>query len=212
MGESSTKNNGIRKYSAILALLVIAILVLSGCESHEDSLQDEELDNDAGVEATVTPTTLVQPQTPAQQPQKVPTATSSQAGNTQQQPQKQAANLQKVTNQQTSQQQTAQLTQSTLPQNPANTEFIDIIDREFLPLNLELRANTTVVWRHKDDFRPLIQHIIRVRTKGVGDELTRSERLSKGQNLTFKFTEPGTYEYMDVLFIKDMDIGKIVVK
>jgi len=201
MRNLSTKNIGTSKQLVILTLLAIVIAVISGCESQEASVLDDDIDNEADAQAT-TPASQSQPQaspqTNAQQPQKTSTPTSPQASNVQQQTQAAA--------------QQAKQTQSTLPQKPANTEFIDIIDREFVPLNLEIPVNTTVIWMHKDEFRPLIQHVIRVRTKGVGDELARSERLSKGQNLTYRFTTPGTYEYMDVLFIKDMDVGKIVVK
>ncbi|MBS3158517.1 hypothetical protein J4206_04485 [Candidatus Woesearchaeota archaeon] len=193
MKDLSTKI-GKSRHLVILAILVIVILILSGCESQESSVIDDDFEDD-DAQATTTPaapqpqTPQASPQTNVQQPQKTPTQTPQQA----------AA------------QQTTQ-TQSTLPQKPLNTEFIDIIDREFTPLNMEIPVNTTVVWMHKDEFRPLIQHVIRVRTKGIGDELIRSERLSKGQNLSYRFTTPGTYEYMDVLFIKDMDVGKITVR
>ncbi len=187
MADLSTKNIGMSKYFATLILLIIVIAVLSSCKNQEASEQEDEFDEVADIEPSALPAAPIQAQT------------NPQPNNAQQQTQSTIP-------------QAAQLTQSTLPQKPANTEFIDIIDREFVPLNIEIPINTTVIWMHKDEFRPLIQHMIKVRTKGIADELTKSERLSKGQNLTYMFTTPGTYEYMDILFIKDMDIGKIIVK
>lgn len=178
----------------LVFLLVLSLIFQASCTAQEINDNNEEVED---VDATSDATQLQkQPATSIQQQ-------VQQVSPPQNKPQQ--VNQQLVTP-------NTQQTQSTLPQKLLTTEFIEIIDREFVPLNLEIPVNTTVIWMHKDDFRPLIQHMIKVRNKGVANELAKSEKLVKEQNLTYKFTVPGTYEYMDVLFLKDMGVGKIVVK
>ena len=178
----------------LVFLLVLSLIFQASCTAQEINEDNEEIEEE-------------NTESDATQQQKQPASTAQQQVQQVSQPQNkpQQVNQQLVT-------QNTQQTQSILPEKHLNTEFIEIIDREFVPLNLEIPINTTVIWLHKDDFRPLIQHIIKVRNKGVANELAKSEKLFKEQNLTYKFTVPGTYEYMDVLFLKDMEVGKIVVK
>jgi plastocyanin len=87
---------------------------------------------------------------------------------------------------------------------------IEIVDMSFLPRTLEISVNETVVWQHIDNLRPLTPHMVKIR-QGAS-ELVRSTKMQFGNSFNYTFTEAGEYQYFDIIFVKEMGIGKITVK
>jgi len=58
---------------------------------------------------------------------------------------------------------------------------------KFVPQNLNVKVGTTVTWRNEDH----VPHNIE-----SSDGTLQSPNLEQGETWSFKFTQPGTYEYI----------------
>jgi plastocyanin len=82
----------------------------------------------------------------------------------------------------------------------ATTEVTMARSYRFDPQTIEIRAGQTVTWTNEDNFT----HTVQV-AGGEDHEVGRGERVS------IRFGEPGTYAYVCTLHRKDMD-GTVIVR
>lgn len=85
--------------------------------------------------------------------------------------------------------------------NDAASQQVKIDNFCFTPQQLTIAQGTTVVWTNDDD----VPHTV----VGTRKEF-RSRALDTGDQFSFTFTKPGTYEYF--CSVHPMMTGKIVVK
>jgi plastocyanin len=83
----------------------------------------------------------------------------------------------------------------------ASSQQIKIDNFSFTPHQLTIAQGTTVVWANVDD----VPHTV----VGTHQEF-RSKALDTGDQFSFTFTKPGTYEYF--CSVHPMMTGKIIVK
>lgn len=83
---------------------------------------------------------------------------------------------------------------------PVKGNFVTISNFSFNPDVLEVSANDTVTWRNNDS----------VTHKIVSSNLFESGNLNQGNEFSFTFTTPGTYDY--ICSIHPSMKGKIIVK
>jgi plastocyanin len=82
----------------------------------------------------------------------------------------------------------------------ATTEVTMAKSYRFDPKVIEIEAGQTVTWTNEDNFT----HTVEV----DGQE---DHEVGKGDSVSIKFDEPGTYHYVCTLHSKDMD-GEVIVK
>jgi plastocyanin len=82
----------------------------------------------------------------------------------------------------------------------ATTEVTMAKSYRFDPKVIEIEAGQTVTWTNEDNFT----HTVEV----DGQE---DREVGKGDSVSIKFDEPGTYPYVCTLHSRDMD-GEVVVK
>lgn len=75
---------------------------------------------------------------------------------------------------------------ATVPTVPTENKNVTIQNFAFSPAVLEIKTGVTVVWKHNDS----APHTVTANTS-----LFESGRLNKGDLYSFKFTEPGEYNY-----------------
>jgi plastocyanin len=81
-----------------------------------------------------------------------------------------------------------------------NTVFID--NFSFAPLDLTVKAGTTVTWTNRDD----IPHGI----ASSGNAFKKSAALDTDESYSFTFATPGTYQYF--CYLHPHMVGSIVVE
>jgi amicyanin len=84
---------------------------------------------------------------------------------------------------------------------PVNTSLVHISNFTFTPAEITVAPGTAVTWTNEDD----IPHAIAATGKAF-----RSKALDTGENYSFTFTVPGTYDYFCSLHPHMQ--GKIIVK
>jgi plastocyanin len=82
----------------------------------------------------------------------------------------------------------------------STTEVTMAKSYRFDPKVIEIKAGQTVTWTNEDNFT----HTVEV----DGQE---DREVGKGDSVSIKFDEPGTYHYVCTLHSKDMD-GKVIVR
>jgi plastocyanin len=82
----------------------------------------------------------------------------------------------------------------------ATTEVTMAKSYRFDPKTIEIEAGKNVTWTNEDNFT----HTVRV----DGQE---DHKVGKGESVSIRFDEPGTYHYVCTLHRKDMD-GEVIVK
>jgi len=70
----------------------------------------------------------------------------------------------------------------------------------FDPTTIEVDAGATVTWRNDDNFTHTVQ------VDGQEDH-----RVGRGETVSIRFAEPGTYHYVCTLHSNDMD-GEVIVR
>jgi plastocyanin len=70
----------------------------------------------------------------------------------------------------------------------------------FDPKTIEIRAGETVTWTNEDNFTHTVQ------VDGREDH-----EVGRGESVSIRFDEPGTYEYVCTLHRRDMD-GTVIVQ
>lgn len=82
----------------------------------------------------------------------------------------------------------------------ATTEVTMAKSYKFEPKSIEIDAGQSVTWTNEDNFTHTVQ------VDGQADH-----EVERGESVSIRFDEPGTYHYVCTLHRKDMD-GEVIVR
>lgn len=78
--------------------------------------------------------------------------------------------------------------------------YIEIKDFQFVPRELTVDINTTVIWINNDSTGSHKGSYVRPHMVVSATNLFRSPQLSSGEEFSFTFTEAGSYKYLDPIY------------
>jgi len=82
----------------------------------------------------------------------------------------------------------------------ATTEVTMAKSYKFEPMSIEIDAGQSVTWTNEDNFTHTVQ------VDGQADH-----EVERGESVSIRFDEPGTYHYVCTLHSRDMD-GEVIVR